>query len=131
VVCFIDSIFLYEPYISINDPRYHRLDFHTVLYSINNARKVGTVRILKKNGAAEELEIAKIKTSIANSANDIGLPFTESDLNILLREIVKELYKLNCNSFGISSNEVRRIVYKVLIEHGFYKTAKSYIDVDL
>ncbi len=89
------------------------------------------MRILKKNGLDEKFDIDKIKTSIANSATDIGLPLTESDLNILLSEIVKELYKAKDTSLIISSHEIRKIVCKMLINYGFHKIAKSYMDLDV
>jgi len=89
------------------------------------------MKILKNNGLVEEFDATKVKTSIENSTNDIGLPLTEADLNMLLQEISKKLYKSNYNNHIPSSNELRRIIYYVLIDRGFPKTAQSYMDVDI
>jgi transcriptional repressor NrdR len=87
--------------------------------------------IIKKSGKTEYFDINKVKTSIANSALDIGFPLTEADLNMLVQDTENKLYKLREASLITSSYEVRGIAYHVLIDCGFSSVAKSYMEMEI
>lgn len=88
------------------------------------------MQIIKKDGRLEEFNSRKIKTSIENSANEVGIILNESDLIILVKDIESKLLKIREKELITSSYEVIGVVFSVLKRDGFKTVLKSYISFD-
>lgn len=88
------------------------------------------MKIIKKDGRLEEFNSRKIKTSIENSANEVGVILNESDLIILVRDIEEKLLKIREKELMTSSYEVIGLVFSILKRDGFKSVLKSYIEFD-
>lgn len=88
------------------------------------------MKIIKRSGSIYELDIDKIKTSILNSANDINILLTASDIKVLVNEILSILNDIHKNDKfpTTSAYELRGIVYYVLTHQGFKSIANAYMD---
>ena len=88
------------------------------------------MKIIKKHGRLEEFDINKIRTSIENAASDSESMLNESDLNIIISDIIKILEKTRKDSLVTSSYEVVGVIFNILKASGFSKLLKSYIEFD-
>lgn len=88
------------------------------------------MKIIKKDGRIEEFNSRKIKTSIENSANEVGVILNESDLIILVKDIEEKLLKIREKELMTSSYEVIGAVFSILKRAGFRSVLKSYIEFD-
>ncbi len=88
------------------------------------------MKIIKKDGRLEEFDINKIRTSIENAASDSESMLNESDLNIIISDIIKILEKTRKDSLVTSSYEVVGVIFNILKASGFSKLLKSYIEFD-
>lgn len=88
------------------------------------------MQIIKKDGRLEEFNSTKIKTSIENSASEVGVVLNESDLIILVQDIEAKLFKTREKELVTSSYEVIGVVFSVLKRDGFKAVLKSYISFD-
>lgn len=88
------------------------------------------MKVIKRNGSIYELDVDKIKTSILNSASDINILLTASDIKLLINEVLYILNTINKNEKirKTSAYELRGIIYYVLAEQGFKKIAMAYMD---
>ena len=80
--------------------------------------------IIKKKGHKEEFNISKVRQSILNASNEINQTFSDSDLNVIEKEVLKKLTLLNREI--TSSYEVFSIVLYALKELGFNKVGDAY-----
>ena len=88
------------------------------------------MKIIKKDGRLEEFNSRKIKTSIENSANEVGVVLNESDLIILSQDIERRIFKIREKELITSSYEVIGLVFSILKRDGFKSVLKSYIEFD-
>lgn len=88
------------------------------------------MQVIKKDGRLEDFKLTKIKTSIENSANEVGVILNESDLIILVKDIESKLLKIREDRLITSSYEVIGVVFSILKRDGFRKVLKSYIEFD-
>lgn len=88
------------------------------------------MKIIKKDGRLEEFSINKIKTSIENAAYDSHSFLNESDLNILVSDVVKTIKNIRKDSLITSSYEVIGIIFNVLMRDGFNNVLKAYVEFD-
>lgn len=88
------------------------------------------MEIIKKDGRLEEFNPRKIKTSIENSANEVGVILNESDLLILVQDVEAKLLKLREKELVTSSYEVIGVVFSILKRDGFKSVLKSYVEFD-
>ena len=90
------------------------------------------MRVIKRNGSIYELDMDKIKTSILNSANDINISLTQSDVNLVVNEVFFILNTIHKNDKlrTTSTYELRGIVHYVLVKQGFKSVANSYMDTN-
>lgn len=88
------------------------------------------MNVIKRNGSLYELDIDKLKISIINSANDINIILTHSDVKLLVNKVLSILNNIHKNDklCTTSSYELRGIVYYVLVDQGFKNVADSYMD---
>lgn len=88
------------------------------------------MQIIKKDGRLEEFNSRKIKTSIENSANEVGVMLNESDLTVLVKDVESKLLKVREKELLTSSYEVIGVIFSVLKRDGFNSVLKSYIEFD-
>lgn len=85
------------------------------------------MKIIKKDGMVKEFNEKKIYTSILNAATDISnSQFNESDLKILLSDVLRTIKTIRKDDTPTSSYEVKGIVISVLLSNGFSDVFKSY-----
>ena len=83
--------------------------------------------IIKKKGNIVEFDIDKVEKGIVNSANDVKFILNQGDINVILKQIKKELLKLTVNNRATSTYEIRCLVYQALMDSGFETVMKSYM----
>lgn len=88
------------------------------------------MKIIKKDGRLEEFNSKKIKTSIENSANEVGIALNESDLIILVQDIERKILQIREKELITSSYEVIGVVFSILKRNGFKNILKSYVGFD-
>lgn len=90
------------------------------------------MKVIKRNGSIYELDIDKLKTSILNSASDINILLTQSDIKLVANEVLHILNIIHKNDKlrTTSTYELRGIVHYVLVKQGFKDVANSYMDTD-
>lgn len=88
------------------------------------------MKIIKKDGRIEEFNSKKIKTSIENSANEVGVILNESDLMVLVQDIEKKLIETRKNELVTSSYEVIGVIFLILKRDGFKTVLESYMQFD-
>ena len=88
------------------------------------------MKIIKKDGRIEEFNLNKIKTSIENSANEVGIILNESDLMVLVQDIEKKLIETRKSELVTSSYEVIGVIFLILKRDGFKNVLESYMQFD-
>lgn len=88
------------------------------------------MKIIKKDGRIEEFNSKKIKTSIENSANEVGVILNESDLMVLVQDIEKKLIETRKSELVTSSYEVIGVIFLILKRDGFKTVLESYMQFD-
>lgn len=88
------------------------------------------MKIIKKDGRIEEFNSKKIKTSIENSANEVGVILNESDLVVLVQDIEKKLIETRKSELVTSSYEVIGVIFFILKRDGFKNILESYMQFD-
>lgn len=88
------------------------------------------MKIIKRNGSIYDLDVDKIKTSILNSANDINVLLTASDVKLLVNKVLSIINNIHKDDKLriTSAYELRGIVYYVLVNQGFKNVANAYMD---
>ena len=85
------------------------------------------MEVIKKDGRVEPLNPNKIKTSILNSTLDAKALLNESDIHILVEDIVKKIEDLRSKYGNTSSYEIMGVVIYVLKRDGFTDIIDRYI----
>lgn len=85
------------------------------------------MKVIKRDGRVQELEIEKIRLSILNASIDSKNIINESDLKILSSEIMKRLKDMRKADEQTSSYEITALTLSVLSHEGFEDIAKQYI----
>lgn len=83
------------------------------------------MNIIKKNGRIEEFKKDKIKVSIENAAKDSATMLNNSDVELLVSDIMKTLKKLRGDG-DTSSYEVSGVVLHILNKNKFDDILNSY-----
>lgn len=83
------------------------------------------MKIIKKSGIEEEFNLLKIRSSVSNASNEINMLLTDSDLNIITKEVMSILVILNRET--TSSYEVFAIVLNVLNKLKFKAICSAYL----
>lgn len=87
------------------------------------------MNIIKKNGRIEEFKTLKIKRSILNASEEVNEPLSDSELNLIEKEVDNILHKLNRTE--TSSYEIFAICLNVLNQLGFKAVCKAYLEGSL
>ena len=74
------------------------------------------MKIIKKDGRIQDLEVEKIKNSIWGASKDSNTIINESDLKILTNRVIK-----------IVTDEVQAIIIESLYKDGFKRIANAYL----
>ena len=88
------------------------------------------MKVIKRDGRVQELEVEKIRLSILNASIDGKNIVNEADLKILSSEVMKKLKDLRGIDGDTSSYEITDVILSVLIQEGFSDIAKQYIKFD-
>lgn len=85
------------------------------------------MQVIKKDGRLQELEANKIKVSILNATSETKALLNESDINVLVKDIVKSIENLRSEYGNTSSYEIIGVVVDVLKRDGFEEVVSSYV----
>ena len=87
------------------------------------------MKILKKDGRLQEFDEKKIFTSIDNASRDVDtIVLNESDIKILVSDIIKKLNDIRKDGGPTSSFEVTGVMNYILQRDGFNDVIKSFIE---
>lgn len=85
------------------------------------------MKIIKKDGRIQDLEVEKIKNSIWGASKDSNTIINESDLKILTNRVTKIISEIRGKDGLTSSYEVQAVILESLEKDGFKKIAKAYL----
>lgn len=85
------------------------------------------MKVIKRDGRIQELELSKVKTSILNSSIDSNKLINESDLKILVNAVNKKLESIRGNADNTSSYEILAVIVDTLKKEGFKEIAIAYL----
>ena len=85
------------------------------------------MQVIKKDGRLQELEANKIKVSILNATSETKALLNESDVNVLVKDIIKAIENLRSEYGNTSSYEITGVVVDMLKRDGFEDVVSSYI----
>ena len=85
------------------------------------------MQVIKKDGKLQELEANKIKVSILNATSETKALLNESDVNVLVKDIIKAIENLRSEYGNTSSYEITGVVVDMLKRDGFEDVVSSYI----
>ncbi|MGL4106956.1 ATP cone domain-containing protein [Clostridium sp. LP20] len=87
------------------------------------------MNIIKKDGRIQEFDKGKIFTSIDNASRDVdGIVLNESDIKILVEDIVKTIESLRKDGSPSSSYEIIGVTVEILKRDGFNAISKSFVE---
>lgn len=84
------------------------------------------MKVIKKDGRIQEFDIEKIKLTLERVSDEVGKPFTKSDIDNLAKFIQKAIS--DTNKEYMRSFEIHRIVVEQLKVAGFNHIAQAYDD---
>lgn len=82
------------------------------------------MKVIKRDGRIQEFNINKIILTLEKVSEEIGEPFTESDINNLSGDIVNFIKKIDGNTISVAN--IQDMVVEELVMLGFNKAAKHY-----
>lgn len=85
------------------------------------------MKVLKKDGRLQDLNPDKIKTSILNSAAETVAIVNDSDVKILVNDVVRVLEDVRGKNGETSSYEIIGVLLDVLRKDGFNTVAQAYL----
>ena len=77
------------------------------------------MKVIKKDGRLQELDLEKIKISILSATNDSKELLNESDVKILVEDINSKMKEVRKDGEDTSSYEISGIVIAILKRDGF------------
>lgn len=84
------------------------------------------MKLIKKSGKIVDFNPDKIKTSIENTADDIGICINSHEIEMIVKDIEEVLLNFLRDENPTSSYEVRSLVIDSLSKFGYKNMAKSY-----
>ena len=84
------------------------------------------MKLIKKSGKIVDFNPNKIKTSIENAADDIGVYINAREIDLLIKDIEDILIAFLRDENPTSSYEVRSLVVDTLAKFGYKNIAKTY-----
>lgn len=89
--------------------------------------EVSILQVIKKDGRLQNLEPDKIKTSILNAISTSNHILNESDIKIIVKDIVKTIEEQRAGYGNTSSYEISGVVIDVLKRDGFNDVISAYV----
>ena len=86
------------------------------------------MKVRKRNGSVQIFSMDKIKLTLERVSDELNQPLTGSDLELLTREIEKEINRIGKEI--IDSSEIKKIVIELLERLSFKQIAKAYEEFD-
>ena len=83
--------------------------------------------VIKKDGRLQELNSEKIKISIENATQNVEVQLNESDLNIIVKDVIKVIETTRSDYGNTSSYEIIGAIIDVLKKDGFESVISAYI----
>lgn len=88
------------------------------------------MKVIKKNGSLQDFDLEKIKTSIRNTAMDIGVILSNKDVELIASDIHRIIKEIREEDGKTSYLEIRAAVRNELIHFGFLNVANQYDEVN-
>lgn len=85
------------------------------------------VQVIKKDGRLQELDPSKIRTSILNATSESKSLLNESDVNVIVKDIVKKIEYLRSEYGNTSSYEIIGVIIDTLEKDGFGDVVLAYV----
>lgn len=85
------------------------------------------MKVIKKDGRLQELDIEKIKISILSATNESKELLNESDVKILVEDIDSKIKEVRKDGENTSSYEISGIAISILKRDGFSDIVEKYI----
>lgn len=86
------------------------------------------MRVIKKGGRIQSLDIIKIRSSILGASIDSNTIINEADLTVLSSSVLKVLQGIRGDDGITSTYEVFAVIIETLNKDGFNDIAMSYLD---
>lgn len=86
------------------------------------------MRVIKKGGRIQSLDIIKIRSSILGASIDSNTIINEADLTVLSSRVLKVLQGIRGDDGITSTYEVFAVIIETLNKDGFNDIAMSYLD---
>lgn len=100
-------------------------------YNINIVLYGGRIlKVIKKNKEIELFLKEKLKSSILGASNDSKTILNESDLNLIVNEVLKKLRYIRGENGITSTYEIRSVTIEVLKEFEFIGIIKEYLSLN-
>ena len=85
------------------------------------------MKVIKKDGRLQELDPKKIEVSILNSTRDQKSLLNESDVKIIVEDVVNCIKSFRGEEYNTSSYEITGVIINILSRDGFDDVISSYI----
>ena len=85
------------------------------------------MKVIKRDGRLQELDIEKIKISILSATNESKELLNESDVKILVEDIDSKIKEVRKDGENTSSYEISGIAISILKRDGFSDIVEKYI----
>lgn len=85
------------------------------------------MKVIKRDGRLQELDLEKIKISILSATNESKELLNESDVKILVEDINSKIKEVRKEGEDTSSYEISGIVIAILKRDGFSDIIEKYV----
>lgn len=85
------------------------------------------MKVIKKDGRLQELDPKKIEVSILNSTRDQKSLLNESDVKIVVEDVISCIKRIRGEEYNTSSYEITGIVISILARDGFDDVISSFV----
>ena len=85
------------------------------------------MKVIKRDGRLQELDLEKIKISILSATNESKELLNESDVKILVEDINSKIKEVRKDGENTSSSEISGIAISILKRDGFSDIVEKYI----
>ena len=85
------------------------------------------MKVIKKDGSIQSFDANKITNSILNATRDNQALLNESDIKIIIEDVIDRIRKIRRENDSTSSYEITGIVISVLDRDGFGDVINSFI----
>ena len=85
------------------------------------------MKVVKKDGSIESFDANKIANSILNATRDKKALLNESDIKIIIEDVIDRIKKFRGENDSASSYEITGVVISMLDRDGFDDVISSFI----